>query len=208
VESTGEFEVARAERVGFTARRDGRSFERINGLVAVHDRADGTYEARHVAVQQFAILVGTSGVALQFRFFDPSDVDTVFAQAAAIAATWRITTTPLGPDDRDLLRLAVRDPIREDLGRLRAERRQHVDLRWPARLGHVRMRRLGLGYGMAVVDADQIAVGVVARSERGAELRRIYLVSRLGRRMDVPPAHQAIRHLAIAEQQTAALVRC
>jgi hypothetical protein len=32
-----------------------------------------------------------SGTALQFRFFDPPDVDAAFAPAAAIAATWRIS---------------------------------------------------------------------------------------------------------------------
>jgi hypothetical protein len=83
-------QIARAEREGFSAKRDERTIERINGVVAVEDRADGTYEARHIAIQQFAILVGTSGTALQFRFFDPPDVDAAFAQAAAIAATWQV----------------------------------------------------------------------------------------------------------------------
>jgi hypothetical protein len=87
-------QAARGERVGFSAKRDERSIERINGLVAVEDRADGTYEARHIGLQQFAILVGTDGMALQFRFFDPPDVDAAFAQAAAIAATWRMGAPP------------------------------------------------------------------------------------------------------------------
>lgn len=87
-------QVARGERVGFSAKRDERSIERINGLVAVEDRADGTYEARHIVLHQFAILVGTNGMALQFRFFDPPDVDAAFAQAAAIAATWQIGAPP------------------------------------------------------------------------------------------------------------------
>ena len=83
-------QIARAERVGFAARRDERTIERINGVVAVEDRAYGTYEARHIAIHQFAILLGTSGTALQFRFFDPPDVDAAFAEAAAIAATWQV----------------------------------------------------------------------------------------------------------------------
>lgn len=87
-------QIARAERVGFSAKRDERTIERINGVVAVEDRADGRYEARHIAIHQFAILVGTSGTALQFRFFDPPDVDAAFAQAAAIAATWEIGAPP------------------------------------------------------------------------------------------------------------------
>ncbi len=87
-------QVARGERVGFSARTSERSIESINGLVAVDDRADGTYEGRHIALRQFAIVVRTNGTALQFRFFDPPDVDAAFAQAAAIAASWRITRTP------------------------------------------------------------------------------------------------------------------
>jgi hypothetical protein len=82
--------IARAERLGFSAARSERSVELINGNVAVDDRADGSYEARHIAIRQFAIAIRTSGSALQFRFFDPPDVDAAFAEAAAIAATWQI----------------------------------------------------------------------------------------------------------------------
>jgi hypothetical protein len=81
--------IARGERLGLSAGRNDRSIERINGLVTVDDRADGTYEGRHIAIRQFAILVRTNGMALQFRFFDPPDVDAAFAQAAAIAAAWQ-----------------------------------------------------------------------------------------------------------------------
>ena len=86
--------IARGERLGFSAARSERSVERINGNVAVDDRADGTYEGRHIAIRQFAIAIRTSGGALQFRFFDPPDVDAAFAQAAAIAATWQIASPP------------------------------------------------------------------------------------------------------------------
>ena len=82
-------QMARDERLGFTARRNEREVKSINGLVTVVDRADGTYEGRHIALCQFAIVQRASGVALQFRFFDPPDVEAAFAQAAAIAATWR-----------------------------------------------------------------------------------------------------------------------
>ena len=82
--------VARGERLGFSASRNERSVASINGNVAVDDRADGTYEGRHIALRQFTIALRTSGGALQFRFFDPPDVDAAFAQAAAIAATWKI----------------------------------------------------------------------------------------------------------------------
>jgi len=86
--------VARGERLGFSATRSERSIERINGPVAIDDRADGTYSGRHIALRQFAIVVKTEGMALQFRFFDPPDVDAAFAQAAAIAATWHIGAPP------------------------------------------------------------------------------------------------------------------
>jgi len=84
--------IARGERLGFRASRNERSVESINGHVAVDDRADGNYEGRHIAIRQFAILIRTSGSALQFRFFDPPDIEAAFAQAGAIAATWQIRT--------------------------------------------------------------------------------------------------------------------
>ena len=86
--------IARDERFGFAATRNERSIDNINGLVAVDDRADGTYEGRHIAIRQFAIVVRTNGMALQFRFFDPPDADAAFAQAAAIAATWHLGASP------------------------------------------------------------------------------------------------------------------
>jgi hypothetical protein len=87
-------QIAQRERLGFSASRNERSVESINGLVAVDDRADGTYEGRHIALRQFAIALRTSGTALQFRFFDPPDVDAAFAQAAAIATTWQVVSRP------------------------------------------------------------------------------------------------------------------
>jgi hypothetical protein len=87
--------IARRERLGFSATRNERSVESINGNVAVDDRADGTYEGRHIAIRQFAIAIRTNGSALQFRFFDPPNVDAAFAQAAAIAATWQVRAPPL-----------------------------------------------------------------------------------------------------------------
>ena len=84
-------QMARDERLGFTARRDERVVESINGVVTVDDRADGAYEGRHIVLRQFAIVQRATGVALQFRFFDPLDVDAAFAQAAAIAVTWQLS---------------------------------------------------------------------------------------------------------------------
>jgi hypothetical protein len=83
-------QIARDERLGLSATRGERSVDNINGLVAVDDRAEGTYEGRHIAIRQFAIVVRTNGMALQFRFFDPPNADAAFVQAAAIAATWHL----------------------------------------------------------------------------------------------------------------------
>jgi len=80
-------DLARGERLGFNAGRDERTIVRIGDALAVADRADGTYERRHIALSQFALEQGASGFALQFRFFDPPDPDAAFAQAASIAVT-------------------------------------------------------------------------------------------------------------------------
>ncbi len=61
---------------------------------------------------------------------------------------------------------------------------------------------------MAVIDGDEVAIGVVRGRDRLTQLRRIYLVARLGCRVNIPPAHEPIHHLTIAEQQPAALARC
>ena len=84
--------LAQSERLGFSARRDERSVVLVGGHLAVDDRADGTYETRHIALRQFTVQQGAAALALQFRFFDPSDVDAAFAQAAAIAASLRLAS--------------------------------------------------------------------------------------------------------------------
>src|SRR2546428_1028080 len=60
---------------------------------------------------------------------------------------------------------------------------------------------------MTVIDADEVAIGVVGAGDRLAQLRRIDLVARLGRGVDVPPANDPIHHLTIAEEQPPALAR-
>ena len=60
---------------------------------------------------------------------------------------------------------------------------------------------------MAVIDAHEKPIGVVVAGDGLAQLRGIDLISRFGCRMDVASAHQAIDHLAIAEEQPAALAR-
>jgi hypothetical protein len=84
-------QAARSERLGFVARRSERSVVRIGEQPVVDDRAEGTYQGRRIALRQFAMAQGTNGSALQFRFFDPPDVEAAFAEAAAIAATWTVS---------------------------------------------------------------------------------------------------------------------
>ena len=86
-------DLARSERLGYTARLNTREVVRVNDVLAIDDRADGTYEGRHIALRQFTVEAGASGFALQFRFFDPADVAAAFAEAASIAAT--LTVAPL-----------------------------------------------------------------------------------------------------------------
>src|SRR2546423_1305280 len=114
-------------------------------------------------------------------------------------------SSALGIDHRDFLHSTVRDAVGEDLGRLGPERCQNVDLFRPARVRDVERRGLGFGPWMAVIDADEVPIGVVCADDRVAQLRRIYLVARLGRRVDVAPANEATRHFTVAEEQPAAL---
>jgi len=60
---------------------------------------------------------------------------------------------------------------------------------------------------MAVIDAHEKMIGVVVAGDGLAQLRGIDLIARFGCRMDVASAHQTIDHLAIAEEQPAALAR-
>jgi len=60
---------------------------------------------------------------------------------------------------------------------------------------------------MAVIDADEVAIGVVRAGDRLPQLRRIYLVPRFWRRMDVPAADQPIRDFPIAKEKPAAFAR-
>jgi hypothetical protein len=58
---------------------------------------------------------------------------------------------------------------------------------------------------MAVVNPDKETIGVVTAGERLAKLRGVYLVARFRCRMDVPSAHDPVRHLAITEKEAATL---
>jgi hypothetical protein len=82
-----------AERQGLVNSWRERSVVRINGVIAVDDRYGGIYEGRRVLYRQFTAVPRTQGLALIFHFVEPTDEQAALAEAAAIAATWRIRET-------------------------------------------------------------------------------------------------------------------
>jgi hypothetical protein len=79
-----------AERQGLENGFRDRSVVRINGFIAVDDQYGGTYQGRRVVYRQFTAVPRTHGLALVFHFVEPADERAVLAEAASIAATWRI----------------------------------------------------------------------------------------------------------------------
>jgi uncharacterized protein YbdZ (MbtH family) len=69
-----------------------RDVVRLNGMLVVDDRYGGTYEGRHVLWRQFTAVPGGQGLALLYRVVEPADEQVALAEAAAIAATWHITS--------------------------------------------------------------------------------------------------------------------
>jgi hypothetical protein len=105
---TGELRVARAggmplatadtyaetasivEREGLANGWSERSVVRINGVIAIDDRYGGVYQGRRVLYRQFTAVPRTRGLALIFHYIEPADERAALAEAASIAATWRI----------------------------------------------------------------------------------------------------------------------
>jgi hypothetical protein len=79
-----------AERQGLENGWRERSVVRINGVIAVDDRYGGTYLGRRVLYRQFTAVPRTQGLALIFHYVDPANDQAALAEAASIAATWRI----------------------------------------------------------------------------------------------------------------------
>jgi hypothetical protein len=79
-----------AERQGLDNGFRERSVVRVNGVIAVDDQYGGTYQGRRVLYRQFTAVPQTQGLALIFHYVEPADEPAALAQAAAIAATWRI----------------------------------------------------------------------------------------------------------------------
>jgi hypothetical protein len=78
------------ERQGLEKGWRERSVVRINGVVAIEDRYGGIYEGRRVLYRQFTAVPRTRGLALIFHWVEPADEQAALAEAASIAATWRI----------------------------------------------------------------------------------------------------------------------
>ncbi|MEO8632149.1 MAG: YIP1 family protein [Chloroflexota bacterium] len=79
-----------AERQGLEDGFRERSVVRINGVIAVDDRYGGTYQGRRVLYRQFTAVPRTQGLALIFHYVAPADEQAALAEAASIAATWKI----------------------------------------------------------------------------------------------------------------------
>ena len=84
--------VAAPQRVGLKDTWQDRSVTRINGVVTVDDRYGGTYQGRTVVWRQFTAVPGAQGLALVYRVVEPADRQAALDEAAAIAATWHITS--------------------------------------------------------------------------------------------------------------------
>ena len=84
-----------AETVGVPWRRgldqtsSSRTIERVGHLVVVDDVYRGSVDGRPELLRQVTTVVGTRGLALQFRYIDP-DAPRALAESAAIAASWRV----------------------------------------------------------------------------------------------------------------------
>jgi hypothetical protein len=82
--------VGGPERRGMTDLRSERDVVRAGELVLVDDRAIGRYEGRRIVLRLFTTVAGPQALALVFRYIEPADERAALAEAAAIAATWRL----------------------------------------------------------------------------------------------------------------------
>lgn len=76
---------------GTEGRSTTRVIERVRGLLLVDDTTRGAVGGRPVLLRQFTAAIGTTGMALQFRYIAPPDAQAALAEAAAIAASWELT---------------------------------------------------------------------------------------------------------------------
>lgn len=67
-----------------------RVIDRTRDLVLVDDTTRGTVGGRPVVLRQFTAVVGSTGMALLFRYIDPPNEAAALAEAASIALTWHV----------------------------------------------------------------------------------------------------------------------
>ena len=82
--------VAAEQKRGFSDTRSERTVWRNAGLILIDERTHAVYEGRPMLLQQFTAVNGTQVMALVFRFVEPKDEPALLAEAASIAAGWRI----------------------------------------------------------------------------------------------------------------------
>ena len=70
--------------------RTERVIDRTRDLVLVDDTIRGTVSGRPVVLRQFTAVVGRTGMALLFRYIEPTDEAAALAEAASIALTWHV----------------------------------------------------------------------------------------------------------------------
>ncbi len=81
--------VGRPWRRGFDTTRSSRSIFRNRSLVILDDTYTGAVGGRPELLRQFTAVVGTQGMALQFRYIEPNEQQAI-SESSAIAATWRV----------------------------------------------------------------------------------------------------------------------
>ena len=81
--------VAIAWRRGLDRVSSSRAIERNGDMVLVDDIYRGSVDGRPELLRQFTTVVGSQGMALQFRYIEPNEAAAV-SESTAIAASWRV----------------------------------------------------------------------------------------------------------------------
>lgn len=82
--------VSAEQKRGFSDTRSERTVWRNAGLILIDERTHAVSEGKPVLLHQFTAVNGTQVMALVFRFVEPKDEGALIAEAASIAAGWRI----------------------------------------------------------------------------------------------------------------------
>lgn len=76
---------------GTAIQRRTRVIERVRDQLLIDDVVVGTVDGRPVVLRQLTAVAGSAGLALQFRYIEPSDDLAALAEAASIATSWEIS---------------------------------------------------------------------------------------------------------------------